>query len=109
MTRAASPDGAQVDEPLWKVEDAAAFLRLSLKAVYGLVEAGQLPCVRIGTRIRFVPAVLAAWVEAQAGREPALLGPSGPAVGEAGPSTAGPADGSDAATSRSPGTEKAHG
>ena len=67
MTRHPTPPAIQSRTPLWKVDDAADFLRLSQKSVYGLVESGQLPCVRIGTRIRFMPSVLAAWVEAQVG------------------------------------------
>jgi excisionase family DNA binding protein len=37
------------------VADAAAFLAISRRQVYLLVERGELPTVRVGTRLRFVP------------------------------------------------------
>ena len=56
---------ANFEDRLWKVADAAAYLRLSSKSVYGLVESGVLPCIRIGTRIRFEPSALAEWLRRQ--------------------------------------------
>ena len=43
---------------LWNVEDVAAFLRVRSKAVYRLVEAGDLPHLKIGRRVRFEPAAI---------------------------------------------------
>jgi excisionase family DNA binding protein len=54
--------GTGAHEPLWLVEDVAAYLRITPKGIYHLVDAGRLPCVRIGSRLRFVPSIVAAWV-----------------------------------------------
>jgi len=43
----------QVDEPLWTVDEAARFLRLSKKYIYRLVESGRLPHYKLGRRVRF--------------------------------------------------------
>ena len=45
------------DDRLWNAEDVAGFLSVSRSMVYKLEQAGELPCVRIGARVRFDPAV----------------------------------------------------
>jgi excisionase family DNA binding protein len=45
------------------VADAADFLAVSRRQVYLLVERGDLPTVRVGTRIRFVPEEIWAYLE----------------------------------------------
>jgi predicted DNA-binding transcriptional regulator AlpA len=59
------PRPTSPEKKLWKVADVGTFLCLTPKAIYALVESGALPCVRIGSRLRFIPSVVAAWVEAQ--------------------------------------------
>jgi excisionase family DNA binding protein len=50
-------------EPLLTVADTALFLGVSRAHVYVLLERDELPHVRIGTRIRFVPDELRAYLE----------------------------------------------
>jgi excisionase family DNA binding protein len=45
------------------VADAAVFLAVSRRQVYLLVERNELPTVRVGSRLRFVPAELRAYLE----------------------------------------------
>jgi excisionase family DNA binding protein len=45
------------------VADVASFLAVSRRQVYLLVEQRQLPIVRVGTRIRFVPEEIWAYLE----------------------------------------------
>jgi excisionase family DNA binding protein len=45
------------------VADAAGFLAVSRRQVYLLVERGELPIVRVGTRIRFVPEEVWSYLE----------------------------------------------
>lgn len=45
------------------VADAADFLAVSRRQVYVLLERGELPAVRVGTRIRLIPAELDAYLE----------------------------------------------
>jgi excisionase family DNA binding protein len=40
-------------EPLMTAEDVAAYLRASKSMVYKLAESAELPCLRIGTLLRF--------------------------------------------------------
>lgn len=40
-------------QPLLSVDDAAAFLRVSRRQVYRLVERGELKPLRVGSRLRF--------------------------------------------------------
>ncbi|MHB8648472.1 MAG: helix-turn-helix domain-containing protein [Thermomicrobiales bacterium] len=47
---------------LLRVEEAAAMLRLSRSQVYGMILAGDLPCVRIGRSVRVPSAPLADYV-----------------------------------------------
>jgi excisionase family DNA binding protein len=48
---------------LMTVADAADFLAISRRQVYVLLERGELPAVRVGTRIRLIPAELTAYLE----------------------------------------------
>jgi excisionase family DNA binding protein len=50
-------------EPLLTVGDTAVFLGVSRAHVYVLLERDELPHVRIGKRIRFVPDELRAYLE----------------------------------------------
>jgi excisionase family DNA binding protein len=65
MTRHAQP----VDSPsqrmdrLLTVADAAEFLAISRRQVYVLLERGELPAVRVGTRLRLIPADLRSYLE----------------------------------------------
>lgn len=52
-------------EQLWNVRQAAAFLNIGRNAVYEMVDSGELPNIRIGSRIRFIPGELRGWVERQ--------------------------------------------
>jgi excisionase family DNA binding protein len=56
------------DEDLWDVARAAQFLSMSVSWTYRAAENGVLPYRRIGSRLRFVPSELRAWVNAQAAR-----------------------------------------
>lgn len=46
---------------LWTTAEAARFLRLSTKTLRRLVTYHDLPCVRLGARLRFIPADVLAW------------------------------------------------
>ena len=46
---------------LWDAREAAAFLKVSRSWVYARVESGDLPHVRVGGLIRFVPTQLRDW------------------------------------------------
>lgn len=61
----ASPAWDPSDTSLWTVRDCAAFLGLSPAALYHRVEAGEVPCVRFGRCLRFVPSRVRAWVLSQ--------------------------------------------
>jgi excisionase family DNA binding protein len=52
-------------EQLWTVRDAAAFLRIGRNAVYEMVKRDEVPNVRVGSRVRFVPSELRAWLGRQ--------------------------------------------
>lgn len=53
------------DDRLWNAEDVAGFLSVSRSMVYKLEQAGELPCVRIGARVRFDPAVVRAFARGE--------------------------------------------
>jgi excisionase family DNA binding protein len=64
----ASPDGLppnQAIEPLWTVKEVADFLRVSRSWVYHRVEAGELPCLRIGALLRFDPESVRAYARGE--------------------------------------------
>lgn len=54
---------ARTTEPLMRVVDAADYLAVSRRQIYLLVERGELPAVRVGTRVRFIPAELRAYLD----------------------------------------------
>ena len=51
------------DEALWTASDLAKYLRVSRSWVYYQVESGELPCVRLGSLIRFRPSVIRSLVK----------------------------------------------
>jgi excisionase family DNA binding protein len=52
-------------EGLWTHREVMALLRIGRNAVYDLAASGALPSLRIGSRIRFDPAKVRAWLERQ--------------------------------------------
>lgn len=53
---------APLDPPaLWTSEDAARFFRVSTRTLRRLIYSQNLPCLRLGSRLRFVPADVLAW------------------------------------------------
>jgi excisionase family DNA binding protein len=50
-------------EPLLTINAAAAFLGVSRRQIYTLLERGELPHVRVGERTRFLPADLRDYLE----------------------------------------------
>jgi excisionase family DNA binding protein len=69
-SQVANPAAARLDpEPasnLWTADDLASYLRLTRRAVYALVASTNVPRVRIGVRLRFLPQAVQAWVKTQA-------------------------------------------
>jgi excisionase family DNA binding protein len=53
---------ALTTQPLLSVPEAAQLLSVSVRTVYTLVERDELPHVRVGGQIRFVPSVLEQWL-----------------------------------------------
>ena len=53
---------ATLSEPLLSVRAAADLLNVSPRTVYALVERGELPAIRVGGQIRFVPNTLEEWL-----------------------------------------------
>ncbi len=51
-----------LSEPLLSVRAAAELLSVSSRTVYALVERGELPAIRVGGQIRFVPSTLEEWL-----------------------------------------------
>lgn len=45
------------------MSEAASFLSVSRRQVYLLIERGELPTVRVGTRIRLIPEEMRAYLE----------------------------------------------
>ena len=52
-------------ERLWTVNDVARFLGMHPKTVYDWAARGELPCFRLGNRLRFSPTELTRWVSAR--------------------------------------------
>ena len=50
-------------EPLLTINATAAFLGISRRQVYTLLERGELPHIRVGERTRFMPADLRDYLE----------------------------------------------
>lgn len=59
--------GFELGEHLWTVREVAKFLGFHEKTVYLWVARGELPCVRVGGRLRFRASDLLRWVDAQKG------------------------------------------
>ncbi|GAA2689624.1 DNA binding domain-containing protein, excisionase family [Actinosynnema pretiosum] len=56
-------------DPLWTVEDVAAYLRVPVKTLYQWKWRGEGPPVRkIGKHLRYVPDQVRAWVDGPSGR-----------------------------------------
>jgi excisionase family DNA binding protein len=57
------PGGPQdpAEEDLWSVERTARFLGMSTHWIYKATERGELPYLRIGSRLRFDPTTLKTW------------------------------------------------
>jgi excisionase family DNA binding protein len=49
------------EEPLWNVQEVAAYLRMSTKWVYRFASTGRLPCCHVGGARRFDPRTIRAW------------------------------------------------
>jgi len=58
---------SELEECLWDAHDVAKFLSLSRSWVYRAVEAGTIPCIRIGSAVRFDPQTIKAWVRGEKG------------------------------------------
>lgn len=43
--------------------DAAQTLSISPRTLWGLTQAGEIPCIRIGRAVRYDPADLRAWID----------------------------------------------
>lgn len=54
----------RLDAPLLRPEDAAELLAVKTSWIYDAVQAGRLPCLRIGRHIRFTRAMLEDWLAA---------------------------------------------
>jgi excisionase family DNA binding protein len=50
-------------DPLWTVRDVAAYLQLTVKGIYSLVEQRRIPVIKVSNRVRFQPQGVVAWVE----------------------------------------------
>lgn len=60
------PSGAiATEDALWTAADVARFLRVGRNRPYELAERGELPCIRIGQRLRFDPAKVREFLERQ--------------------------------------------
>jgi excisionase family DNA binding protein len=57
-------------EPLLTIDATAAFLGISRRQVYTLLERRELPHVRVGERTRFLPEDLRAYLESRRGGAP---------------------------------------
>jgi excisionase family DNA binding protein len=73
MTHVPSPSNAvprrarraQGLEPLLTLDEVASYLSVSIRTVRRLVASGRLPCVRIGSQLRFEPADVLRFVAAR--------------------------------------------
>lgn len=59
-----SPQPENDNASLWDAKDVAVFLKVSRSWVYHRAEAGLLPCVRVGSLLRFDPEVIRRLVRA---------------------------------------------
>ena len=58
-----SQTNPQPTEQLWDAQDVANYIKASRSFVYKAVENGSLPCLRIGSMVRFKPDVVRAFAE----------------------------------------------
>lgn len=56
------------EESLWTAAEVARFLSMSPQWVYKHAELGALPCVRLGSSLRFQPSAIRRYVEQRAHR-----------------------------------------
>ena len=54
-------DEQEIPTRLWAIQDAAQFLGCSTKTVRELVRREGLPCLRLRSRLRFVPSDVLQW------------------------------------------------
>ncbi len=54
-------DHPTLPDQLWGPSDAARFLRVSTRTLRRLIYFRDLPCLRIGSRLRFVPTDVLTW------------------------------------------------
>jgi excisionase family DNA binding protein len=52
-------------EPLWTVDDVAAFLKVSKAWVYKRASSGELPCRHLGGLRRFEPAAIRRYIQGE--------------------------------------------
>jgi excisionase family DNA binding protein len=50
---------------LWTSADVASYLKASLSFVYKVAETGRLPCLRVGSMLRFDPEVVRAFARGE--------------------------------------------
>lgn len=53
------------DESLWAARDVAKYLKCSVSFVYKAAEDGRLPCLRIGSMLRFDPVTVRAFARGE--------------------------------------------
>jgi excisionase family DNA binding protein len=63
MSMEAKITTAEAFEALWTAEDVASYLRASKSFVYKAAEDGRLPCLRIGSMMRFDPTTIRAFAQ----------------------------------------------
>jgi excisionase family DNA binding protein len=64
-SRASLSHPPATDSALWTAQEVAAFLRLNEQTVRRMAARGDLPCVRVGGGLRFVPSDITRWVSAR--------------------------------------------
>lgn len=57
-----APHVADVPDHLWTASDAARFLQVSTRTLRRLIYSQNLPCLRLGSRLRFFPADVFVWL-----------------------------------------------
>ena len=57
-------------EPLWTAKDAAAYMRVSPSMIYKLSQSAELPCLKIGSCLRFDPEVVRRFARGEIRGEP---------------------------------------
>ena len=63
MTNA--PQDKDLGDHLWTVREVARFLGLHEKTVYEWAARGDLPCIRLGNRLRFAASDVSRWLQAR--------------------------------------------